>query len=671
MFHLKLALDSLKKNSSTYIPFLLASATAVALNFLFQLLIYSKGVKDLSMAEVVILLLVLGQIVIGILSVVILIYTYSFLKKGKQKEFGLYSILGLKKSDLVKISLIQQLFSFFIAIVLGLVTGFIFAKLMILLLIHLIDGTTFNLAFSWKALFFTVLFFLVAFLILAVIDAVSFYKTNTLALFQSEKKASTAPKNRWVLFVIGLASLIVGYWLSLTVPGPVDAILRFFLAALLIIIATYFLFIAGSTLLLKMLQKRESYYYKSQHFITVSNMLFRMKQNAVGLASIALLSTMTLVVTVTTASMFLGKTDVANRMLPRETTVSVSENLLSKEKIEETAKKHHLSTDSFYTIRASSKAVAYLSKDNELTRWRYGSESEKKQKKTRPGERNVQFMTLKDYNDLTHRKATLDKNEVLIYSLTNDPGNKKAILTPTKNVRLNSKDYKVKENISSIPGIPSMTSQLMPSLFIVMPDEKTTEHTAEHYVLADDLENNSLMMDTFYFNLEGKFDDKNAFLDDLEQSLPSNSDSSLMNKTILKKLMNAFYGGFFFIGILFSISFMFVTGLMVYYKQISEGKADKAQFDILQKVGMSKPEIKKTIHSQISWLFGLPVIVSIIHLSFSIVMIQKLLLAFAIPMSSSVYIIMAVTVFLMVMIYLFIYQLTSKTYFKQVASLNN
>lgn len=229
MFHLKLAFDSLNKNKETYFPFLLAAVISVAFNFLIQLLIFSKGVHDLEMAGLVVVMLILGQVVIGILSIIILVYTYSFLKKGKQREFGLYSILGLKKSDLAQISFLQQMFSFVLCILFGLVSGYVFARVLILLLIKMLHGTSFQLSFNWYSILFTVLFFFIAFLILTIIDVFSVYKTTTLDLLTSEKKAATAPKNRWILFTLGLLALVVGYWLSLTVPGPVEAITRFFI----------------------------------------------------------------------------------------------------------------------------------------------------------------------------------------------------------------------------------------------------------------------------------------------------------------------------------------------------------------------------------------------------------------------------------------------------------
>lgn len=317
MFHFKLALDSLRKNKESYLPFLLAGGVAVALNFLVQLLIYSSGVRHLEIAaDIVQLLLILGQVIIALLSLVITIYTYSFLKKGKEKEFGLYSILGMKKSDLIKISLIQQLLSFSITIVTGLVSGFVFAKLMILLLVKMVGGQTFGLELSSPAIWTTVAFFLVVFLLLTIIDVFAVAKTKPIDLMRAKQKGASAPKNRWLFFLCGAIALIWGYTLSLTVSSPLQAVNQFFLAVLLVAVATYLLFIAASTLILKSLQKNDRYYYQSKHFITVSNMLFRMKQNAVGLASIALLTTMTLVVTVTTLPCFSVKPTWFRRCSP-------------------------------------------------------------------------------------------------------------------------------------------------------------------------------------------------------------------------------------------------------------------------------------------------------------------------------------------------------------------
>lgn len=654
MFYVKLAFDSLRKNKESYLPFLLAGTAAVALNFLVQLLIYSSGVKNLQFAsDIVRLLLVLGQVIIGLLSLVIMIYTYSFLKKGKEKEFGLYSILGMKKSDLVKISLIQQAMSFAITIVTGLITGFVFAKLMILLLVRMVGGKTFGMELSLPALVCTIAFFFGIYAVLTIIDAIAVARTNTLDLMKSEKKGASAPKNRWIFFLLGTIALVWGYGLSLTVPSPIKAVNQFFVAVLLVAVATYLLFIAASTLILKALQKKESYYYQSKHFITVSNMLFRMKQNAVGLASIALLTTMTLVVTVTTASMYFGKADLIQKTFPRD--VQISTNLdnkdgISKEQINEMLAKYDLKATDSYTQTTTEVARTSMSKDQHFTSTDF---------ENKPNERNVQFMTLDEYQAITGSKQTLNANEVLAYGLNG------AKLTKSS-VYFGKDHYTVKQNLKNIKGMPSAMPDMTASFVFVLPTEDSLKSVAKNFFPASLPD--TLMQTNYYFNLSGSAKHEEDFYKALDNY--QGNYMTFQVKSMTEKVMNGIYGGFFFIGILFSISFILATGLMIYYKQISEGKADQAQFEILQKVGMSEGEIKKTIRSQIIWLFGLPIAVSLIHLSFAMPMINKLLLAFSVPLTSAVYVVMVSTILLMVIIYYIIYKITSRTYFKQVTELN-
>lgn len=592
MFHFKLALDSLRKNKESYLPFLLAGGVAVALNFLVQLLIYSSGVRHLEIAaDIVRLLLILGQVIIALLSLVITVYTYSFLKKGKEKEFGLYSILGMKKSDLIKISLIQQLLSFIITIVTGLVSGFVFAKLMILLLVKMVGGQTFGLELSSPAIWTTVAFFLVVFLLLTIIDV---------------------------------------------------------LAVLLVAVATYLLFIAASTLILKSLQKNDRYYYQSKHFITVSNMLFRMKQNAVGLASIALLTTMTLVVTVTTASMFFGKADLVSKMFPRDVTVSVSNNALSKKQVEDLVAKAGLTISKEYSQTTTEPIRMALNDSQKLVPTEFANQQ---------NERNVQFMSLADYRALTGAKVQLTSNQVLAYTRNGKALNQSS-------VSFAGQKYTIKKNLTSIKGMPAATADTTPAYVFVLPTEESLQSVTNTLFKAD----TSPMQTSYYFNVAGSDKQQERLYEALQDKESDNVTFQLRFMT--QKVMNALYGGFFFIGILFSITFILATGLMIYYKQISEGKADQAQFEILQKVGMSEHEIKKTIRSQIIWLFGLPIAVSLIHLSFAMPMINKLLLAFSVPLTDAVYIVMATTILLMVLIYFIIYKITSHTYFRQVTGFN-
>lgn len=650
MFHFKLALDSLRKNKESYLPFLLAGTVAVALNFLVQLLIYSSGVKNLEIAaDIVRLLLVLGQVIIALLSLVIMIYTYSFLKRGKEREFGLYSILGMKKSDLIKISLMQQLLSFIVTIVAGMVSGFVFAKLMILLLVKMVGGQSFGLELSSPAIWATVGFFLVIFILLTIIDTFAVSKIKPIDLMKAKQKGAAAPKNRWLFFFFGAAALIWGYTLSLTVSSPLQAVNQFFLAVLLVAVATYLLFIAASTLILKSLQKRDSYYYQSKHFITVSNMLFRMKQNAVGLASITLLTTMTLVVTVTTASMFFGKADLVSKMFPRDVAVSVSNNALSQEQVDEIAKKAGLTVSNEYSQTTTKTIRMALNKDQELTPTEFASRSD---------ERNVQFMSLDDYQALTGAKVQLTADQVLVYAR-----NGKSL--KQSSVSFAGQKYTIKKNLTNIKGMPAATADTTPAYVFVLPTEESLQSVTNTLFKAD----SSPMQTSYYFNVSGSDKKQERLYKALQDKESENVTFQIRYMT--KKAMSALYGGFFFIGILFSIAFILATGLMIYYKQISEGKADQAQFEILQKVGMSEHEIKKTIRSQIIWLFGLPIAVSLIHLSFAMPMINKLLLAFSVPLTGAVYAVMTITILLMVIIYFIIYPVTSRTYFKQVTGWQN
>ncbi|CAK8054365.1 ABC transporter permease [Eupransor demetentiae] len=653
MLYWKLALDSLRKNMAEYLPFLLVGSAAVALNFIIQLLLFSSGVQHLYASQAVLTLLGMAQVVIGILSLIFLFYTYSFLRKKKQAEFGLYSILGLKKSDLMKISFLQQTLTLALDLIAGLVTGFVMSKLSILLLIRLVEGTNFELGFSTAPLAITLFFFAGIFVLLFLYDCWTIIRTKTLNLLKAGKKGTTSPKNRWILFILGALMLGCAYYLALTVSSPIKAMQQFFIAVLLVIFATYFLFVAGSTLVLKIMKGRPSFYQKSKRFITVSNMLFRMKQNAVGLASITLLTTMTLVVTVTTSALFFGRQTLIDQTYPRDIQFTSMDSTIKTQNFDQLAKKYRVKIKDGYQFQTSQEFSFDITKNHELKAVEDTGQDGISQ--------SIQLMTLSQFKKLGNQNVpNLKGNEIAFYSSYSSFKGKQLKL-------LDGHQYTVKKHLSGIKGIAVSPSG---SSFIIVPDQK---------VLLNNLPKSATMhrenpiLASYYFNLVGSKKDITKFSNAMQEG--DNFEAQNHTRSIStssyddKRALNTFFGGFFFIGLLFSVSFILATALMIYYKQVTEGQADQKQFNILTKLGMSRKEIKACIRTQLVWLFGLPIAVAITHLSFAMLMITKVLRAFGVTNDNQVYLVIAGTILLMIAIYYLVYLLTSCVYYKKVTQL--
>lgn len=655
MLHWKLAWQSIIKNKLEYWPFILAGSVAVALNLVIQLLIYSKGVQSLTASVSVIEMLSFGQAVISILSIIFLLYTYSFLNKRKQAEFGLFSILGMQKSDLIKISWRQQLISFITVTILGIFSGFVFSKVLILLFIKLGGGNNFELNITKASIIFILVFFSICFLFLFLTDVFTILKLKIISLLHATQKGEAEPKNHWVLLITGIGLLACGYYISLTVKSPLKAMMQFFIAVLLVVSATYILFIVASTIVLKLMKQNKRYYYQANHFITVSNMLFRMKQNATGLASIALLTTMALVVIVTTVSMFVGQEDYINQQFPRAVILtSSSDRNISIKSVKKIAGDNGVEITNSYRLEISNAIAGNLINQNKLQPLTGNSAT------SADNLSELQFMTEKQYQYMNNENIKkLKSNEIYVYD--------RQETFDKNNITFLNKTYHVKKILKKIKGVPSAQPNMTHSMIIVVPSKDITNLLGNSFNDLGDKKQIITYKNQLLFDITGTAQQKKNFLKSISRVKNITSEDRYSTMSVLKE----FYGGFFFIGLVFSVSFIMATGLIIYYKQISEGRSDQNQFDILQKIGMSHEEVKRTVQSQIIWIFGLPITVAIIHLCFAMPMIHKILQLFGILIGPVVYITTIITIISMIIIYYLIYLKTSKTYYQQVSRKNH
>ncbi|MGG5318332.1 ABC transporter permease [Enterococcus sp. AZ072] len=657
MFYIKLALNNLRKNHRAYLPFLISMIFLVAVTTMTQVIVNNPGMRKLPDSYSAMIMFRLGNIILMIFSVIFSIYTNSFLLKQRKKEIGLYNVLGLGKRELYCLMFWENLLSFVIVLISGIISGIIFGKLGFLILKKMLGvGEAFVFQLTFDGLTITVGLFVLIFLFLFLINCLQIRRTNPIDLLHSSKSGEKEPKSRWFLSILGLICLFTGYAIALLIESPVDALIYFFIAVILVIVGTYSLFISGSITLLKSLKKRKNYYYKPNHFISVSNMIYRMKQNAAGLASICILSTMVLVTMATTGSLFFGGKDMVESRYTHDISVSAS---VPTDQMEQTAKdlakEQGLTLKNFQVLQISD-SVAFMREGK-------GNQFDLKMNLTVDDMTKaaiISFVTLQEYNRLSNENVQLAENELVVFAESGDIiGNR---------LSLEGEDFKIKKVIDEFIGIRKQNN-LSDVFLIVLKDQAKMDQLIDRLAVASGDEHLRIPTYSLSFDIaasESKRLDFAATLakkysqqfDTESYQLSSKDEYALSNKT--------FSSGFFFLGMIFGVTFTLATALIIYYKQISEGMDDQLRFEILQKVGMSHTDVKKVIQSQVLAVFLFPLVVAVIHLAFAFPIIQKLLILFGL-MNWHIFLIVTIAVVLIfAILYFIVYQLTARSYYQIV-----
>lgn len=658
MFYLKLASTNLKKNHRGYLPFLISMLFLVAINTMTQVIVNNEGMRALPGGDSASSMFGLGHIVIMIFTVIFSFYTNSFLLKQRKKELGLYNILGLGKRELYQLMIWESFLSFFIVLITGLITGVVLSKLAFLVLRRLISvGNEFVFQLLPESLGFVFLLFLGIFFLLLLINCWQIKKTNPISLLHGSKKGEQEPKARWIIAILGLVFLGSGYGIAVTIDSPISALTLFFVAIILVILGTYCLFMAGSIALLKLLKRNERFYYKTNHFISISSMMHRMKQNAAGLASICILSTMVLVTAATTGSLFFGQKDVENTRYPRDVMIStVQQPEKVKAAIEAvSAEKQAPITKQVYLT--STKSIMFQPKNGnyQLTPLEdfYNSKS--------ATIALISFMTSQEYAKHTDETVNLKDDEIYFYPVSGDvDGNQ---------LKLEDQKFKIKKRINKFPGI-NQQIELTDSFVVILANQSVLEQCLSDWfpkkaVAAENYPEYNFMFNTDLKGEKNQLDFAQTLRNQLNQQL-GDSQVRIVDKYTFVSENKIFTGGFFFLGIIFGATFILATALIIYYKQISEGIDDRERFEILQKVGMSHREVKKVIRSQVMMVFSFPLVVAVIHLGFAFPLIKKLLVLFGLVNWKLFLLVCVIVTVIFAILYFVVYRLTARSYYQLV-----
>ncbi len=656
-FYPKLAAGNMKKNARTYVPYMLTCIITVAMYYIVKSLSQNPGVKEMIGGGYLSELMFIGSHVVALFAVIFLFYTNSFLVKRRKKEFGVFNILGMEKRHLAWVLGWETAYLALGSLVLGLLLGIIMDKAMYLLVGKIIGGgVPLGFFVSARVIGQTVQIFAVIFLLICINAIRQVHVADPIALLQAGNAGEKEPSTRWLLALAGLVSVGGGYYIAITVSDPVASLLLFFVAVVLVIIGTYLLFTAGSIALLKILRKNRKYYYRTRHFVSVSGMIYRMKQNAVGLANICVLSTMVLVMVSTTTSLMIGMEDVVRERYPADIMVYFKEDAPQGNQAYIEA------------IRALQRERG-LAVKNEMAYLYLGLSASHEYKYEESHEIGVTsaldsmdelfLITLDDYNAVMKERKTLEEGEVMVYS------NRTSYDLPV--FKLLGREYRVAEKLDSFVGNGQYSANMSNTIYIVVPDR---EALLEIYDAQRELlgENARSIRQVYGFDMDADEEEQNAFYNDLLDCMAQNGISAVTEaRAEAKSSFISLYGGLFFIGVFLGVLFVMATVLIIYYKQISEGYDDRERFSIMQKVGMSRDEVKSAIHSQVVTVFFLPLIVAGIHVTAAFPLISKLLVLMQLT-NTKLFIACTGACFLVfAVMYVFVYNLTARTYYRIVS----
>ncbi|MEL7649030.1 MAG: ABC transporter permease [Sedimentibacter sp.] len=656
LFFPRLALINIRKNGKFYVPYMITCISSVAMFYIMRMISLNEGIKEMPGSYSVTTILMLGTIVIGIFSAIFLFYTNSFLMKRRKKEIGLYNILGMEKKHIARILFFETSITGAATICLGLLWGILFSKLIFMFMFRLLHFTV-PLGFfvSRVSIVTTIVLFCGIFLLNLFYNLMQIHLSNPIDLLKGSSTGEREPKSKKVLALVGIASTGTGYYIALVTKSPLSAMYLFFIAVILVIVGTYCLFTAGSIVVLKRLKQNRNYYYRTKHFTSISGMIYRMKQNAVGLANICILSTAVLVMISTTVALYMGVDEQLENRCPNDVTIALenpkdSDPAAIKDIVQNNADKLGRNISSmfdyqyleFYAEREGDKFVT--DGMNSVTSTNIS---------------DLYFITTGQYEKITGEHLELKDREVLFYSCSKNK---------TDSFTLFDNSYTVKANLEEFPIREDYTAVFVDVYYIVA-NEKDMEEIYENQLseFKDDAARYS-----YYaaFDSDGTKEEKSALADSIYSDIVSSKkgtiELSFQSKQQLEEEFYAMIGGFLFLGIFLGLLFLSATVLIIYYKQISEGYDDRERFEIMQKVGMSRSEVRTSIKSQIIKVFFLPLAASIIHIAAAFKMITRLLLLFNLTNVWLFAVCTVVTIAVFAAIYFIVYAMTARVYYRIV-----
>ena len=676
-FYPRLAWSGIRKNKRLFVPYILATAGTAAVFYILFFLASSNFFDNMRGGSSTKMVLSFGVFVIVAFALLFLFYCNSFLVRRRYKEFGLYSILGMNKHNISRILAWETLFTALLSLLGGVFIGVLLSKLAEMAMLKVLGGTAdYALHISLPAIEYMLLYFGGIFLLILLNSVVRIRRLSASELVRSENDGEKPAKANPILGGLGVLVLGVAYYLAVSIEQPLQALTVFFIAVLMVIAATYLIFIAGSVVMCRLLQKNKRYYYKPEHFVSVSSMAYRMKRNGAGLASICILATMVLVMISSTSCLYFGGEESLHARYPRDIVTS-SVILIGDEYADAETEIEALRSSISAAIagRPVSNVMDYrsfsldavveqghvMTNDSALSEFGLVSASKVA---------SFLFIPLSDYNRAAGAHEILGDGEVLVHA------SRTSIDFDTLDID-GTVQLTVKRELDEMPLISgSSAASVLPTITVIVPglDELALKladaenpfggpafnYTSWNYCFDTPLKDDDYA--SLYLDVMSALRDKN--IEDEHMGFYSYSVESLEYN---RSDFAGTFGGLFFLGVILSLVFGCAAVLIIYYKQLSEGYEDAGRFEIMQKVGMTKQEIRRSINSQLLTVFFLPLLFAGLHLCFAFPFIRKILYMFSFYNTSFLIWTTVISFLVFALLYAIVYKKTSNTYYKIVS----
>lgn len=669
----KLAFDGMKKNGRLYIPYLVTCILMVTIFYILHFLGNSGVMAGMPGGGTATDMLRMGTFIMSFFGLIFLFFTQSTLIKGRKKEFGLYSILGMNKKSVGRILFFETIIIWGISLAIGLIFGIGLSKLAELGFTKMIGGNVrYTFSISFKSLIMDVATFSVIFFLIYINSVRQIRFASPTELVRAGKEGEKPPKANWVMVVLGLAALGGGYYLALSIEQPIAALMWFFVAVILVIIGTYYLLIAGSVIMCKMLQKNKKYYYKTNHFVSVSSMTYRMKRNGASLASICILLTIVLVIMSSTSALYSGSEKCLDARYPNEIGAFACKFGYDEElenvgermnDILQTVSTENGATVANNTTYATYSICGYLENStlqvtlNSVTHMAFIDYDHVAE---------IQFLDIDDYNRITGSNESVADGDVLLGTAKDvEIGDVFTIGDVSLNV-----SKRIDDKISIIDNTVEIA--VSPTVFVVVNDKNEIAKQLADY---KDYNGSPMLAWYWYSRFDTGLDAKGQVK--LAEVLDKTLEAELNDRGFSNFYCESHeaerddfvgtFGGLFFLGIMLSIIFMVSCVIIIYYKQVSEGFEDRTNFEIMKKVGMTDKEIKSSVNSQMFTVFMIPIIVAAIHLLVVLPIVNKLLMLFGLYDVPGLIVAAALCVLFCGVLYALVYKLTSNAYYRIVS----
>lgn len=660
----RLAKQNIRNNKSTYIPYIITCIFCIAMIYMMEFLrdcpTLDQAVRQ---ADEVRMIVFTGEIVVEIFCIIFLIYSNSFLMKRRQKEIGLYNILGLERNHIGIVMFLETIITSIGSLAGGIAAGIIGSKLALLLLLKLLHiPSVLGFYISVKGIFTCLFMFGIIFLMILFLNLAKIHLSRPVELLRGNNTGEKEPVAKWLMALIGFICLGAGYYLAVTTESPIKAITIFLLAVILVMAGTYLLFTAGSIVILKFLRRRKSFYYRTGNFISISGMLYRMKQNAIGLASICILSTGVLLMIAMTVSIYFGMNDIMLNRYPYDVDMSVTS--ISEEECQTTIEAFEKAiADNKVPVEKSVEEI-YL----DIVCSKNGDQILIKPANTIRNSDSVLVLSLLDqaeYERLTGISANLNDGEIFAWYPS---------AVQKDSVTVDETEFTVKKWLDKNP-LTCGEDAVSDNAVLVVTDEdfkKFDEMRTEMYKGVSSAPAGEDLTLHLGLDITGSETDKIDFgtpVMEVVKDLKKNgglSENSWITSGIRQQEYESYYadnGSLLFIGIFLGSLFLMGTAMIIYYKQISEGYEDQKRFEIMQKVGLSRREVRSSVRRQILMVFFLPLLMAMLHITMAFPMIRRMLLLFGMTNTKLFIGCTAGTVLIFAVVYGLIYLMTARSYY--------